>query len=206
MKRFVAIICIVAAVFVLCACNDNTPVDGQENSKTEGTVIAENSNFTVTKLTGEDGVVKYSYEVKSRDGEVMEHALCAEQPRIAQINDNLVGIRFTANDHTFSRYYDIKNGVVSESIKNAFWDNGELVASNDYDNGHYFLVQSIFGGEVYSKTEIQSSSWQITVLATELSKDGTVLSVSYVHGDGSDAKARINTVRLSLVQETEKAA
>ncbi|MDO4816135.1 MAG: hypothetical protein Q4A83_05975 [Bacillota bacterium] len=205
MKKFAAIICMAAAVLALCACNDTTPVEGQENSKTEGTVVVESSNFTVTKLTGEDGIVKYSYEVKSRDGEIMEHALCAEQPRIAQINDDLVGIRFTANDHTFSRYYDIKNGVVSDSVKNAFWDNGELVASNDYDNGHYFLVQNIFGGEV-SRTEIQCSSWQITVLATEINKDGTVLSVSYVQGDGSDAKARINTVRLPLVQETEKAA
>lgn len=205
MKKLFAVICIIAAVFLLCACSDNTPVEGQENTKAEGEVIAESECFSLTKLTAEDGTVKYSYEVKAKDGTVIENALCAEQPRIAQINDNLLGMRFTANDHTFSRYFDLKNGVASESIKNAFWDNGELVASNDYDNGHFFLVQSIFGDETYIRTEIESSSWQISVIATELSADGTVLTVSYVHGDGSDAKAKVNTIKLSLVEEPEEA-
>jgi len=204
MKKLIALICILAAVFLLCACgNDLTPVDGNESTATEGETIAKSDCFEIIRLTDEAGVVKYSYEIRSKDGEVMEHALCAEQPLLAQINPNLIGMRFSADRHSFSRYYDIKNAVVSDSIMNAFWDNGELVASNSYDNGHYFIVQSIFGDGYYSRTDVESSSWQLTVLAAEVSEDGKTLGVSYVNGDGSNANAEIQYVYLPLVAEEE---
>ncbi len=203
MKKFVALICIIAAVFALCACSHNPPIKGEETQKNEGEILINNPNFTLTKLTGKDGIVKYNYVVTDENGKVLENALCTEEPRIALINKDLVGVRFTADGHSFSRYYDIQKGIISRSFKNAFWDNGVFVASNDYDNGHYFVIQDIFNRNGYCyKTEIESASWQITVIGSELSEDGTELLVTYVHGDGSDIEAELNTVVLYLVDKS----
>ena len=124
-------------------------------------------------------------------GETLESALCAEQPQVAIINPDLLGIRFTADDHVFCRYYDVEKGLVSESFFNAFWDNGELVAYNDYENGHKMVVQSIFAhGSYYYETEIDCPSWKLTVTSCELNEKTGELTVGYVYGS-NDTKGTV---------------
>lgn len=199
MKKTALLLIVLLAVFLLCACSDNSPVDGQETTRTDDKVIAEGDNFSVYELTGDDGVVKYRYEVLANDGTVIEQALCAEQPMVAQVNSKMVGIRFSAEGHVFVRYYDVERGLASKSFKNAFWDNGKLVATHDYDNGHYFLVQDIFDENGFSGTvSIECSTWQITVIAAEESADGSRLSVEYLPGDGTANGVSRSTVSLPL--------
>ena len=99
------------------------------------------------------------------------------------INPDLLGIRFTSDDRVFCRYYDLKNGFVSESFFNAFWDNGKLVAYYNYDNGHRMVVRSIFDhGSYYYQTEIDCPSLELTVTSCELNEQTGELTVSYVYG------------------------
>lgn len=199
MKKTVVLLIVLLAVFLLCACTDNSPVDGQETTRTDDKVIAEGDNFSVYELKGDDGVVKYRYEVLANDGTVIEQALCAELPMVAQVNNKMVGIRFSAEGHVFVRYYNVERGLVSKSFKNAFWDNGTLVATHDYDNGHYFLVQDIFDENGFSNTvSIECSTWQITVIAAKESDDGSQLFVEYLPGDGTANGVSRSTVTLPL--------
>lgn len=199
MKKFIALLCIIAALFCLCACSDNTPVDSRESFDTDEKVVTEGKHFTVSKITGEDQIVKYRYKVTDKDGKVLEEALCAELPRVAQVNDSLIGIRFTANNHVFVRYFDVQKGLVSQSFKNAFWGNDTLVATNDYDNGHYFMVRDIFDDDGYScKVEVDSDTWQIAVTDSQVNTNGTALIVKYVRGDGSASFSQTYTVTLPL--------
>lgn len=199
MKKAVISVCILAALFFLAACTDNTPVQSVENNKTSEKVVTEGSNFTVTEIKNKDGIIKYSYEVTDSKGEIIEQALCAELPRVAQVNEKLIGIRFTTENHFFVRYYDVERGLISPSFKNAFWGNDTLVARHDYDNGHYFVVQNIFDKNEYCvKTEVDCDSWQMTVVSAEENADGTALLVKYVPGDGGDPKMRTYSITLSI--------
>lgn len=198
MKKIIALLCIIAALFCLCACSDNSPVENRENSDADEKIVTNGKHFTVSEITGEDQIIKYRYKVTDKDGNVLEDALCAELPRVAQVNDSLIGIRFTANNHVFVRYFDVQKGLVSQSFKNAFWGNDTLVATNDYDNGHYFMVRDIFDDNGYCyKTEVDSDTWQITVTDSQLNADGTALNVKYVRGDGSTT-SQTYTVTLPL--------
>ena len=200
MKKTLAIIFITTVMLILCACGMGVEPLEPDEAPVE-VVVAEGDCFAVYSITGEDCIEKYSYEVRTQDGEVMERVMCLEKPRFAEINKDLVGLRFSANDHIFSRYFDVKNGVISESFKNAFWDNGVLVARHDYANGHYFVVESIFGDDYEYTVKVESLSWLITVLGVETVNDGAAIEVTFVHGDGSDSHEKVDTVVLPVTEE-----
>ena len=189
----------ILAALLLCAlllsgCGDDGGDSAAEPEAT-GTVISSGDCFKVTEETS-DGVTRYSYSVTDKDGETLESALCAEQPKVAVISPDLIGIRFTSDDHVFCRYYDLKNGIVSESYFNAFWDNGKLVAYNDYENGHKMVVRSIFDyGSYYYETEVYCPSWKLTVVSCEQNEQTGELTVGYVYGEDNSATG---TVKLRL--------
>lgn len=205
MKKIIIALCIIAAVFALTACSDaDFPVEPKHEELQER-VVSKGDFFTVTEITNDEAVVKYQYEVTGKDGKLLESALCAQQPVVARISDSLIGVRFSADRHIFVRYYDIDKNVVSKSFRDSFWDNGSLVATRAYDNGHYFTVQDIFDENGYkSVTGIESNSWQITVIAAKVSDDGRQLFVEYIPGDGSDLNVSRSTVTLPLVEAAAK--
>ena len=173
------------AAFLLCAllltgCGGD---EAENDTKPEATevVLSAGDCFKVSEERS-DGVTRYSYSVTAKNGETLESALCAEQPQVAVINPDLLGIRFTSDDRVFCRYYDLKNGFVSESFFNAFWDNGKLVAYYNYDNGHRMVVRSIFDHGSYYQTEIDCPSLELTVTSCELNEQTGELTVSYVYG------------------------
>lgn len=182
------------AAFLLCAllltgCGGDKMGDEDKPETTE-VVLSAGDCFKVSEERS-NGVTRYSYSVTAKNGETLESALCAEQPQVAIINPDLLGIRFTADDHVFCRYYDVEKGLVSESFFNAFWDNGELVAYNDYENGHKMVVQSIFAhGSYYYETEIDCPSWKLTVTSCELNEKTGELTVGYVYGS-NDTKGTV---------------
>lgn len=160
------------------------------------TVISQNDNFVI-KAIESDGRVRYSYTVTAKDGTVMESALCAEEPRVAAIGDHLIGIRFTQDDHVFSRYFDYVNKRISESFRDAFWDNGVLVAYHGYENGHILVVQDIFDeGAYFVKTPVDCSSWQLTVY--NVAEENGSLKVSYYMGTAEDSNNGKGTAFLPL--------
>ena len=174
------------AAFLLCALlltgcgGDETENDTKPEAT--GVVLSAGDCFKVSEEHS-NGVTRYSYSVTSKNGETLESALCAEQPQVAVINPDLLGIRFTSDGRVFCRYYDLKNGFVSESFFNAFWDNGKLVAYYNYDNGHRMVVRSIFDhGSYYYQTEIDCPSLELTVTSCELNEQTGELTVSYVYG------------------------
>lgn len=191
------------AAFLLCAllltgCGGNKTVNDVKPEAT-GVVLSAGDCFKVSEEHS-NGVTRYSYSVTAKNGETLESALCTEQPQVAIINPDLLGIRFTSDEHFFCRYYDLKNGFVSESFFNAFWDNGQLVAYYDYDNGHKMVVRSIFDhGSYYYQTEIDCPSWQLTVTSCELNEETGELTVGYVYGTNNTA----GTVKLPTAAPAE---
>ena len=174
------------AAFLLCAlllagCGGNEAVSDTKPETSE-VVLSAGDCFKVSEEHS-NGVTRYSYSVTEKNGETLESALCTEQPQVAIINPDLLGIRFTSDEHVFCRYYDVKRGLVSESFFNAFWDNGEIVAYNDYENGHKMVVRSIFDKNgYYYETAVDCPSWKLTVTSCELNGETGELTVGYVYG------------------------
>lgn len=198
MKKITLLLSALLLIFALAACGDGElpPRESLYVEDSSEEVLASGENFTVTKKT-DDGSVKYSYTVTANDGAVLESALCAEMPRVALCSDTVVGIRFSAGERAFCRYYDVANGRISGSFANAFWDNGELVAYHQYTNGHHMLVEDIFDENGYRyDLDLECNLLHITVTETSLSEDGSALTVKYITGD--DAEADLPTVTVSL--------
>lgn len=167
-------------LMLLSACGEDTPVETPEPT---GTVLAQDDNFVVTE-DHSSGVTKYSYTIKDKAGNELESAICAKKPLVAEINDDLLGVRFYVNDKTFCRYYDLKNSRISESFFNAFWDNGKLVAYHDYDNGHRMMVRDMFDENgYYYEQDIDVQALSITVTACEQDEEMGELHVTYTYGD-----------------------
>ena len=138
-KRIAAIMLLMLTL--LAGCGENTPA---ETPTPSAAILSQGDCFVVAE-DNSSGITKYSYTIKDKSGAELESAICANQPRVAVINDDLLGVRFYVNDKTFCRYYDLKNGRVSDSFFNAFWDNGKLVAYHDYDNGHRLRAERGYG-------------------------------------------------------------
>ena len=81
------------------ACGEDTPVETPEPT---GTILAQDDNFVVTE-DHSSGVTKYSYTIKDKAGNELESAICSKKPLVAEINDDLLGVRFYVNDKTFCR-------------------------------------------------------------------------------------------------------
>lgn len=186
-KRMIAALILSLALLSGCAATDDpapTPAPTE-------TVISSGKCFKITQ-DRTDGVTKYDYTVTDESGNVLESAICARQPRVAVINDDLIGIRFYTDDRSFCRYYDVKNGLVSESYFNAFWDNGRLVAYNDYAGGHRMVVCGIFDTEGYRFVqEIDCSAPAITVTECVENEETGELTVKYVYGNDSSSSGTV---------------
>lgn len=199
MKKLIAPLLL--CVLLLCACTQGAEPPVQTKDVENSRTLVSTDTFTVEAVVDGENV-KYRYTVFDLDGKTIESAFCAEMPKVSQVSEALAGIRFTDDGHSWTRYYDLKNGKASESFMNAFWSDGELVAYNAYDNGHIMVVRSIFDESGYHfETPVESDSWQIFVTAAELSEDGTSLSVEFVDGDGTNPDAKVKTITLPLVPE-----
>lgn len=177
-KRIVALMLLM--LMLLAGCGEDTPAETPEPSTV---ILSQGDCFTVSE-EHTSGVTKYSYTIKDKSGAELESAVCAKQPRVAVINDDLLGVRFYVNDKTFCRYYDLKNSRVSGSFFNAFWDNGKLVAYHDYDNGHRMIVRDMFSDDGYFyELDLDVQALSITVTACEQNEETGVLSVKYTYGD-----------------------
>ncbi len=185
MKKMLITALLCCAV-LLGGCDGNDAATEPEPEES-GTVLSAGDCFKVTE-DHSSGVIKFSYSVSSKDGELLESALCSEQPKVAIISPDLIAIRFTNDDSVFCRYYDVEKGLVSKSFFNAFWDNGELVAYNSYSNGHKLIVENIFSDDgYYYETVIDSMAWNLKVTACEYDEETGELHVSYVYG-GEDTE------------------
>ena len=173
-KRIAAIMLLM--LMLLAGCGENTPA---ETPAPSAAILSHGDCFVVTE-DNSSGITKYSYTIKDKSGAELESAICANQPRVAVINDDLLGVRFYVNDKTFCRYYDLKNGRVSDSFFNAFWDNGKLVAYHDYDNGHRLMVRDMFDENgYYYELDLDIQALSITVTACEQNEETGDLTVKY---------------------------
>lgn len=177
-KRMTA--ALLLSIMLLAGCSSEEP---EATPAPTASVVSSGQYFKVTSERS-GGVTHYTYSVTDRDGNELESAVCANQPRVAVINDDLIGIRFYVDDRTFCRYYDVKNGRVSDSFFNPFWDDGTLVAYNDYAGGQRIVVRDIFDPEGYcAEQTLDLPTLTITVTACEQDEDTGVLTIEYVYGD-----------------------
>lgn len=195
-KRIAAVLFL--GLMLLAACGEDTP---SETPAPTGTILSQGDSFIVIEDHA-SGVTKYSYTIKDNAGNELESAICAKQPRVAVINDDLLGVRFYVNDKTFCRYYDLKNSRVSESFFNAFWDNGKLVAYHDYDNGHRMMVRDIFDENGYFyEQDLDVQALSITVTACEQNEETGELHVTYTYGDtGTEQEITLPTKPADTVE------
>lgn len=179
------------ALMLLAGCGEDKP---EETPAPSEAVLSHGDCFTVTEEHS-SGVTKYSYEITDKSGKELESAICAKQPRVAVINDDLLGVRFYVNDKTFCRYYDLKNSRVSDSFFNAFWDDGKLVAYHDYDNGHRMTVRDMFDDNGYFyECDLNIQALSITVTACEQDEGSGDLTVKYTYGDsGTEYSVKLPT-------------
>ncbi len=178
-KRIIAVMLLMLTL--LAGCGEDTPAETPAPS----TAILSQGDCFVVAEDNSSGITKYSYTIKDKSRAELESAICANQPRVAVINDDLLGVRFYVNDKTFCRYYDLKNGRVSDSFFNAFWDNGKLVAYHDYDNGHRLMVRDMFDENgYYYELDLDIQALSITVTACEQNEETGDLTVKYTYGDG----------------------
>ncbi len=180
-KRISAALLLAAMLLALFSgCSAEKP---QSTPEPTAKVVASGDNFTVTS-TKSGGVTRYAYTVTDKSGNELESAVCSEQPRVAAINDDLIGIRFYVDGKTFCRYYDVKNGRVSESFFDPFWDDGRLVAYNDFSRSHSIVVREIFDPDGYrAEQKLDLPALTITITACELDEDSGKLTVKYIYGD-----------------------
>lgn len=184
------------SVLFLVGCNDS---DGDVKKPKETAVTVTTGDcFEINKLKGEDGNEKFSYTVKTHDGTVIESAVCANEPKVKPLSDDLLGVRFYTATDSFVRYYDIKGGRVSASYFGAFWDNGELLAYNDFEASGKLIVRDIFDDSGYRyEKEITSDAMELIVTSAEPTDDGETLVVKFKLGDHGAEK----NVRLPLVDK-----
>ena len=181
MKRRISVLFLaVMLLSILSACSTDRP---QSTPEPTAKVVASGDCFEVTG-TRSDGVTRYAYTVRDKSGNELESAVCSEQPRVAVINKDLLGIRFYVDGKTFCRYYDLKNSRVSESFFNAFWDNGKLVAYHDYSRSHSIVVREIFDPDGYrAEQKLDLPALTITITACEQDEESGEITVKYIYGD-----------------------
>lgn len=184
------------SVLFLVGCSDS---DGDvKRPKETAVTVTSGDCFEINKLHGEDGNEKFSYTVKTHDGTVIESAVCANEPKVKPLNDDLLGVRFYTASDSFVRYYDLKGGRVSASYFGAFWDNGELLAYNDFEKSGKLIVRDIFDDNGYRyEKEITSDAMELIVTSAEPTDDGETLIVKFKLGEHGAEK----NVRLPLVDK-----
>ena len=146
------------------------------------TVLSKGTGFLITEVTSNSGT-KYAYTVTANDGKEIESASCGMQPKVAPLAKDLIGIRFYSDKGSWCRYYDLERGIASQSFYGAFWDDGSLVAYNDFEYGRCLVVQSIFDEDGYCfKQHIEGDALELTVIAAVPKDDGSTLTVEYYLG------------------------
>ena len=161
-----------------------TPRPTPEHMTSE--VLSKGTGFLITLLRG-NGSVRYDYTITANDGTVIESASCPMQPKIAPVGQNLLGMRFYSEKRSWCRYYDIERGLASRSFYGAFWDNGKLVAYNDFETNGCLMVESIFDENGYAyRCDIDSTAMELTIIAAVPTDDGTALTVEYYLGKSGD--------------------
>ncbi len=185
------------SVLFLVGCNDSSG-DVKRPQETAVTVTSGDC-FEISKLHGEDGNEKFSYTVKTHDGTVIESAICANEPKVKPLNDDLFGVRFYTATDSFVRYYDLKGGRVSASYFGAFWDNGTLLAYNDFEKSGKLIVRDIFDDNGYRyEKEIESDAMELIVTSAEPTDDNETLIVKFKLGEHGAEK----NVKLPLVDKS----
>lgn len=182
MKKLFAVLLILLTV-LLVGCGSDEPEAEPENTPV---ILSKGDGFEVLMIESEDYSIKYAYTVTAADGTVIEKASCSNQPKVAKLDNGLIGIRFTTDNKVFCRYYDIKNGLASDSYFGAFWDNGKLVAYNSYEDTGKLVVCDIFNPDGYRfEKEIQSSAMELIVTGSSVNDKGTELKVTYKMGESA---------------------
>lgn len=193
MKKHLCLLFAVLLLFAMCACGEQEMPHNPDDTGGDE-VISKGKGFEIT-LHRTETSSKYYYTVTANDGTVIEHASAAEQPKVAPLGENLLGIRFYTETNSWCRYYDLESGKASESFFRAFWDNGKLVAYNDYEVSGKLIVRDIFDSSGYRfEQAVESSALELTVSAAVPSDDGSVLTVEYILGQSGDR----NTVDIPL--------
>lgn len=206
MKRLWIILAVAVLIFigVLYVWSDGaptTPTDLTEND--DKGVLNSGDNFVVEELTDGKGI-KYRYTITDRLGNVIEQALCAEEPRVVQKTENLLGVRFTTEDSRFYRYYNLSTNEVSPSYKNAFWDNGTLVSYFEHSDGLKFTVRPIFGSGYTCSVDAPTNFWNVVIVKAAPNYDNTALVVNYVSGEDQSLSPTVYQVSIPLTVMVEQ--
>ena len=196
MKKAAAIL-LAFSTLLLVGCGNT---DGDVKRPTEtSTPVTSGEGYEITMLRGEDGNEKYSYTVTTHDGTVLETAICANEPKVKPLRDDLLGVRFYTDTSSFVRYYDLKGGRVSASYFGAFWDNGKLLAYSDFEKSGKLIVRDIFDDSGYRYEEtIESDAMELIVTSAEATEDGDELEVKFTLGEHGAEK----NVKLPLVDKS----
>jgi len=188
MKRLIITLAVAVSLFIGVLImwspeSDRTPTDLSDN--TDDGIINSGENFIVTELN-DAGSTKFQYTIVDRTGRIVEQALCNYEPKIVQKSENMIGVRFTTENYRFYRYYNLSTNEISASFKNAFWDNGTLVAYYEHNNGLKFTVCPIFGNGYTCTVPAYTTFWNVSIVSAETNGDNTELVVTYVSGDSNE--------------------
>lgn len=191
----VAVIIFVAVLSIWSSDPATSPTELSDKKYND--VLNSGENFVVEELTDGKGI-KYRYTIIDRLGYIIEQALCTEEPKVVQKTENLLGVRFTNDDSRFYRYYNLSTNEISQSFKNAFWDNGTLVAYFEHKDGLKFTVCPIFGEGYTCSVSAPTSFWQVVIAQAVPNGDNTALIVNYVSGEDKSAYPTVYQVSIPL--------
>lgn len=199
MKRILSILLAALLALSLCACGDDAEDSPHKESDEKSKLLISGDNYEVYTVTDAEGT-KYEFTVTANDGSVLQTALCAEAPRAARSGESVLGMRFTNGQKSFCRYFELEQKLCSEAYFNAFWDNGELVGVHSTVNGEqYIRLIDIFSGEVFFEKGLGLDSMELLISSTELSEDGSELTVVYAGGENT----REYTLVIELTEDAE---
>lgn len=185
-----SVILLALMLLFLVGCGDKPEEKEPESSPV---VLSSGEGYEISMLKDENGGEKYAYTVKTHEGKVIESAISSNEPKVKPLNADLIGIRFYTDSDSFVRYYDIKSGKASASYFGAFWDNGKLLAYNDYEHSGKLIVRDIFDDDGYRyEKEISSDALELIVTEAKLSDDESTLTVYFKMGEhGSVVNVRL---------------
>lgn len=186
MKKSCLLIVSLLIILILCACGKaDTKVPEEAEKSDKGEEIVSEENYSVFEEDGPEGK-RYYYEIKANDGTVMENVYTHDKPVISERDKNIYSVLFFTDGKYFCRYYNVDTKEMTESFSRVFWDNGKVLARQNFAGDRSIVVQSIFDDSYCEETLIDCIMSQFTVLAASLSEDGKTLNVTYIPGNGGD--------------------
>lgn len=182
---FVFILSLVGCGKITSSNSGKSDIGDFENQKAEGKgdVL---SHLTVLQQSDKT----FSYTVTDYNGTVLDKADgLTREPKGAAVNTAVVGVSVQAGtglSTNYAKYYDIKNGRISETFNYVLAAQGDYVVCADYKNGeHIITVYDIFDRSKYRKDYKLEN---VSPVAADFAVSGRFnsnnsITVTYLSGD-----------------------